>query len=52
MKSVEKACIPPELEKTSTDKPNIKEVIRTGNLFFLNGNKKTKAIYRYGFMKP
>jgi hypothetical protein len=44
--------MPPESKKKSTDKPIKKVVIRKGNLFFFKGKKKTKEMYKYGFMYP
>lgn len=44
MNTVEKAWIPPELEKASTHKPNKKATNKRENLFSLIGYKKIKTI--------
>tara|TARA_B110001454_G_C12665135_1_gene411236 strand:+ start:903 stop:1124 length:222 start_codon:yes stop_codon:yes gene_type:complete len=52
MNNVENAWIPPESEKKSTKRPNIKLKKRKENLFFFKGYKKTNDIYRYGLICP
>ena len=49
---IENACMPPESEKKSILKPSAKESNRKVNLFFFNGYKKTKMMYKYGFIYP
>tara|TARA_B110000967_G_C18577839_1_gene408138 strand:+ start:100 stop:264 length:165 start_codon:yes stop_codon:yes gene_type:complete len=43
---IENACMPPESEKKSILKPSAKESNRKVNLFFFNGYKKTKMMYK------
>jgi hypothetical protein len=47
---MENACIPPEFEKASTNKPNKKDKLKKGILLLFSGYKKTKAMYKYGFI--
>ena len=52
MNKIEKAWIPPESEKKSIERPSKKLYNKNGNLFSFRGYKKTKTIYKYGFINP